>query len=177
MPWLPKGAIHPNKIEPSDTIGKSLVTTTNGTEWGVNGQVTGGRLVITSNAATASLAAGADSGDLFGSGLPITGNGLNPVLIEVSVYGPFVSAGTAGHFDLFLWDGAITSGTRIGGCQMYTAVVGESAGGRTIRGYLPAFTGSKTIRLAFRAGVTSQTLTNQASAGYPTIALATWLPA
>lgn len=151
---------------------------TGGVKWAVDGQqVPDGRMVITSTATTASLAAGADSGDLFGNVFAITGNGVNPVLIEVSMYGPYVSAGSAGHFDLFLWDGAITSGTRIGGCQVYVAATGQSGGGRVVRGYLAAFSGSKTIRLAFRSGVSNMTMTNQASSVAPTIAIATWLPA
>ena len=139
-------------------------------------QVTGGRVVYTSNYTSASLAAGADSAALC-TGLTLTGDGVNAMMLELTMYGPYLSSGTATHFDVFIWDGTIGSGTRIGGSQQYVTATGISAGGRVVRAYVPPFTGSKTFTPAFRSGATSQTLVNQASSTVPTIFTAKWMPA
>lgn len=126
------------------------------------------RKTSTVTVSTGSLASAGVSGNFFAPAPSVVGDGVNYYEVEVTGYAPYISAGTAGHFNAIIYDE--TLGTVIAKQQFYVPATGVSAGGLRVKGFLAPFTGSKSLGLRFENSTAgASTIQNQAAPTFPTI--------
>lgn len=163
--WLPPASAN-GCVLTSDT------TQTGGVKWVRESFIA--RKTQAADGSTGSIAASVLSGDFMASPLSLTGDSTNYILIIAHSYAPYISAGTAGHWDGIVYDN--TAGAALAQSQLYAGGTGISMGGMTIIAYLAPFSGTKSVGLRFsNATGGNSTLINQAAATRPTTLTAWWM--
>ena len=131
-----------------------------------------GRSTNTAGASASILAGGSNAmGPLVA--LVVTGDDVNYMELDLFSYGPYISSGATGHFNVGIWDSGL--GSFVSKQQCYVPATGISAGGISCKALQAPFSGSKTFWLVVEnATVGTATFNIQAGAALPTYLTARW---
>jgi hypothetical protein len=169
---LERGAIsRPPKGTANGCVNTSDNTQTSGVKWVRESFV--GRSTQTTTGSTGSLGNGGVSGTGFTPQLIVAGDSTNYLRLRAQGYAPYISAGTAGHFNVAIYD--VGAAATIAKQQFYVPSTGVSAGGISIEAFVAPYSGNKTFILVFEnsTGGTA-TFQNQAATNFPTYLTADW---
>lgn len=133
-----------------------------------------GRRSSAADVSTGALANGTMSGSFLAPTLPVTGDGTNYVELILTGLGAVITATTAGHYNINIYDE--TNAVVVGAAQGNSTTLNiDTSGSFFVRAMIVPFTGTRNynMRITNTTGGTA-TILNQAAATYPTMLTARW---